>query len=956
MGVVEDARFGGLDLSPWGKFDPAYMVVYPLLFHMLDTAAVGFAIWDEALTPSQRGVIADGLGVSLDAARRLVAFFAGCHDLGKLTPCFQSCEAHPWARLSERLRAGAGERLTHGRASMHAAVGLLADLGYKAETNEGPAVRVAQILGAHHGRYLQLDLAGAAGPARVRAALGGPSWEDLRRRYLAQVRHATAAVEVPSRVSVPAAVLITGVQVVADRLASDKQYWLRKAMVPAFGAGEHWAQTRHKEHVRVVEAGLQRVDLEPVPFAQAHGRVKTPNALQTSVLAQLPPAVADRGPGMLVVTDATGGGKSIVAREAVRIFNGACGTSGAAFLLPTTVLTDAVWADTAAWVAAHHPDHAPVTLVHSHSWLNAAYTDDWLAERGQLALDFSAAGDRDWEASDEEAGAGEGRVTVPDRWLRGWDQALLAPFTVATVDQALMAVLPVRFSMLRMLALSGKTVVIDEAHAFSPFTQALLRRLLHWLGGMGCPVVVLSATLPASVTDALVRAYLAGAGHTGRALGEEPFAPPYPGWLFADAARATRTVIAAPPRRAHAEQQRRAVTVKLMPVRHELLGKPGRTVRAGERLAGIVDLVRPVAEGAGCAAVVCATVADAQDTYRYLRRALAGPESLGDDLVLLHARFPGRRREALTARIQAALGPQAGRPQRLVVVTTSMLDLGLDIDVDVMISDLAPLARLLQRVGRLWRFDQAWQSSGHDPRPPWVRAAGPAMTVLHPVDAQGATCLPGHWATLDSAYLLHATAALLKTPNPRTITLPDEVQDLVEQIHGTPTSEALQAWGLEQAWSAHEAAAGAEEHLSAAQFIPPHHRVSSLADQHRQPLTTARAATRLGAMPQRVLPCYRTAAGHLALEGDGRLPLPAGEHLRPAAIRQILERTLPVPAAWVDHLPPDQLPIPDSWLAHPLLADLVLLIHSTAAPDTPVAFGRHLLRLDADLGLLHDET
>ncbi|MFC7512178.1 hypothetical protein ACFQV4_25570 [Streptomyces thermocarboxydus] len=72
---------------------------------------------------------------------------------------------------------------------------------------------------------------------------------------------------------------------------------------------------------------------------------------------------------------------------------------------------------------------------------------------------------------------------------------LLAQFAVGTIDQALMAVLPVRHNALRLLALSCKTFIVDEAHAYDPYMQVLLGRLLNWLGAYGVPVVLLSATL-----------------------------------------------------------------------------------------------------------------------------------------------------------------------------------------------------------------------------------------------------------------------------------------------------------------------------------------------------------------------------------------------------------------------------------------------------------------------------
>ncbi|MGW0093861.1 HD domain-containing protein [Streptomyces sp. NPDC003328] len=85
MRVREDARFGGIDLTPWGKFDRGALAVYPLLFHLQDAAAVAGELWDRFLVRGQRRLIAGGLGVTVAEARCLVMFFAGLHDLGKLS-------------------------------------------------------------------------------------------------------------------------------------------------------------------------------------------------------------------------------------------------------------------------------------------------------------------------------------------------------------------------------------------------------------------------------------------------------------------------------------------------------------------------------------------------------------------------------------------------------------------------------------------------------------------------------------------------------------------------------------------------------------------------------------------------------------------------------------------------------------------------------------------------------
>ena len=67
---------------------------------------------------------------------------------------------------------------------------------------------------------------------------------------------------------------------------------------------------------------------------------------------------------------------------------------------------------------------------------------------------------------------------VAQEWFLGRKRGLLAPFAVGTVDQALLGVLTVRHFFLRLFALSGKTVVIDEVHAYDAYMSELLDRLL----------------------------------------------------------------------------------------------------------------------------------------------------------------------------------------------------------------------------------------------------------------------------------------------------------------------------------------------------------------------------------------------------------------------------------------------------------------------------------------------
>jgi hypothetical protein len=88
-----------------------------------------------------------------------------------------------------------------------------------------------------------------------------------------------------------------------------------------------------------------------------------------------------------------------------------------------------------------------------------------------------------------------------------------------------------------MFGLAGKTMIVDEVHACDPYMQGLLRQLLRWLGRLGTPVVLLSATVTGPAARQLITAYLEGALGKRRAAGPADKAEVhYPGWIYADAA------------------------------------------------------------------------------------------------------------------------------------------------------------------------------------------------------------------------------------------------------------------------------------------------------------------------------------------------------------------------------------------------------------------------------------
>ncbi|OWU68363.1 hypothetical protein ATO3_24425 [Marinibacterium profundimaris] len=281
----------------------------------------------------------------------------------------------------------------------------------------------------------------------------------------------------------------------------------------------------------------------------------------------------------------------------------------------------------------------------------------------------------------------------PTEWLMdSRRRALLAAVGVGTIDQALLAVLKTRHAPLRLYGLSSKILIVDEVHEVGePYMAELLATLLRAHRENGGSAILLTATLPRAQRDMLLAAW-----------GDDlPVAAPYPALTIAG--RAPEPVPAMP----------------------DLRG-PVRVERLATSDAAVEHLVQAVADGAACA-----WVRNAVDD------AIAAVEALrarGVPATLLHARFALCDRMEIQSRALACFGKTGEGRRGQVLVATQVIESSLDLDFDVMLSDLAPMASLIQRAGRLWRH--------MDLRPAQTRPVPhPVLQVLSPDPSEVKTAL-----------------------------------------------------------------------------------------------------------------------------------------------------------------------------------------------------------------------
>jgi len=188
-----------------------------------------------------------------------------------------------------------------------------------------------------------------------------------------------------------------------------------------------------------------------------------------------------------------------------------------------------------------------------------------------------------------------------------------------------------------------------------------------------------------------------------------------------------------------------------------------------------------LAEG-GCAAVICDTVSRAQEIFQTLRSSSLG--DLGDRLILFHSRFTANRRaeiEELVLDLFSESASKSGRRQKAIVVATQVIEQSLDLDFDILLSELAPIDLLLQRAGRLHRH-----GFNDEKRPQQLRF--PRFVLLKPEVVDGLPVL-GNERLIYFPFILYKTWLALE--NRSEISLPDQYESLIEAVYSDGIPEGL---------------------------------------------------------------------------------------------------------------------------------------------------------------------
>ena len=722
-------------VGKWGDGE----VGHPLVYHLIDSAAVAALLWEHGLTQGVHNQFSNWLQLPEEDCGRLLSFWTCLHDLGKATPAFQAKHNPTKIELLSRgfdfPHLPDGDLRHHSLLSQWALKDIETDLSIPARLY--PTFQIA--IGGHHGTFH------AMGDDQIVAQnLGGAIWQVARREMVLALKQLLDPPILPTIQLNQTArnaffYLLTGFFVTSDWLASQDDLFHYEAPTPDLA---HYLREIATPRARQALEKTGWIGWQPDSRQPEFSKVFpfTPRPLQQIVIQA---AEKLHEPFLMIIEAPTGSGKTEAALVAADRAIQRGKLRGCYIAMPTQATSNQMYDRVRAYLGKRYQGFVNLQLVHGNALLNQNFQETRLT-----GID-----------PDHQNGADEGNIAAME-WFMPRKRALLAPFGVGTVDQAFISVLRARYSVLRLFGLNRKVIIFDEVHAYDTYMMEIFKRLLPWLRAVGSSVILLSATLPRETREVLAQAY-----QKAKPAADHPH---YPRLTINDGNEITVQSLGEYP----------DSVIALMKAPYDPTG-PLDSREEG----GWLDLLRERLSDGGCAAVICNTVDRAQAVYRQIRDAgMVDPK----DLFLLHARFPFCWRDEKEKEIKERFGkhePPLKESRRGIVVATQIIEQSLDLDFDLMITDLAPIDLLIQRIGRLHRH----QDRDYAPvrpeklRDPLCLVCQPGVNVADDLPAFG-----NDEYVYDRAILLRTFYTLLPL---QSLQLPSASDDLINQVYSRSALE-----------------------------------------------------------------------------------------------------------------------------------------------------------------------
>ncbi|BCX89972.1 CRISPR-associated endonuclease/helicase Cas3 [Methylomarinovum tepidoasis] len=741
----------------WGKAGEGE-TCHLLPYHCLDVAACGVTLLKRLPRWRRRLVGLSGMGE--DTLLLTLRVFLPLHDLGKFATAFQNLRPDLLERLRHR-RSAKGYPTRHDtlgyalwREQLRSRFG---GTGRRRRTSDSPADPWMRVVTGHHGQPPGESLQGL-----LRDHFEAEDIEAAE-AFLQAVLELTGVESLPKTALPPEATWwLAGLTVLADWLGSNAGFF--PYCEEALPLHDYWDRAL-KQAEKAVEAAGLNPDPPSGRFTLGDCFADPPANLKPTPLQRWAETVAlDAGPSLFILEDVTGAGKTEAALLLAQRLLREQGGGGLYFGLPTMATANGMYQRLG---GGEPPVYCRLFAPGSHPSLVLAHSRAELV-RGHLLPPPEPEGDY---GDSTEAAANRCSAWLADNRKK----ALLAEVGVGTIDQALLAVLASRHQSLRLLGLLDKVLIADEVHACDAYMNRLLEHLLRAHAGAGGSAILLSATLPHRQKTALIEAFAAG---LGREIDHLEPSKDYP----------LATVF-----------DRNGIRIQPLETRPEVARQVA--VEFIEREEQVETVLADAVSRGCCACWICNTVDDARRRFEQLVQT--HPDWKLD---LFHARFTLHDRMAVERRVLRNFGKRSGPAERRgrVLIATQVVEQSLDLDFDVLISDLAPIDLLVQRAGRLQRHPR--DKEGRYTPDATDRRGIPKLIVLAPPwdDDPPADwlrqALPGTAAVYE-AEDAHLWLGMKLLRERRGFGMPGDARFLIEGVYDTDPfvdfPEALQAKALE---------------------------------------------------------------------------------------------------------------------------------------------------------------
>lgn len=735
-------------LNFWGKArseQEMQVSMHPVAYHCLDVAAVAEQL--QHLRHQEINRICKKFDIQHKEFITLNSFLIALHDIGKFSRTFQGLVAEQWPQnLGDQVILD--PNTSHWQLSYELLLNSTINEKLNQAINPASETGLNYLLAAvsgHHGRP-PANPAGINLNRRQICSICKTQAEAFLDDWLAHLPPPRQCSWLTEETARELSFWLSGLTNTADWIGSNQRIF--KFVKNDISLAEYWkvfAQPQAKEAIAIT--GLSPATPVKGASLKTIFNIEAPRPMQ----AELEALVLPDGPVLVVIEDATGSGKTeaatLLAQKMMQ--NGKGG--GLYFALPTMATANAMYQRMAEnFRNLFEPQTAPsLALAHgkkelmleSFKSLNMPEASDKGAQRTDV-LQSLIADCADWIADDRR-------------------KTFFAQIGVGTIDQALMAILPVKFQALRLWALSDRILVIDEAHAYDTYMTKELENLLKFHAVNGSSAIILTATLTQQQRENLVSAYVQGLkkGKDGNASHEQDIEQPsmsYP--LVTIVSQSSKETIATIPPASHTI---RAVSINRLSTEDEAIAK-----------------IKQAAEQGAAVAWVRNAVDDGIRAYELLKAE-------GVQVDLFHARFIMGDRQLREQDALSRFGANANDTSRAgrVLVATQVIEQSLDLDFDLMLSDLAPIDLLIQRAGRLWRHMHLRPAEKRPIDGPMMHILSPdpskveSAKWLHQLDFRGRYTYPNHALLWRTAHKLFEQ---------RCINIPTDLRPFLEYVYSDP--------------------------------------------------------------------------------------------------------------------------------------------------------------------------